>query len=660
MNYWFPYKDVRKYQEQMMDLIQKSLVEKKHCLIRAPTGLGKTISALSVVLKFAKENNLKVIYLTNRTTGQTQPLKEFQEIQKKFSKDNKLFGGRIISKRDLCLLKEVKELESETFYTICERNKDKICKFYKNYKKHVLKDNEILKKIIGDDASKFMDIFALRDDIKKYCPYYSIKKYLQVYADFILLDYNYMLSPFIRKGFFDVVDLSKCIVIFDECHSLPNKCQELSSIKVSTNIFLACIDEMNDYRKKYIEEKVSERNEEDIEKEINETIGLVASFGRIVRDIIANRRKNEIPFDLKKITELSKKEDYRVDKSEIKNSIEVLSYFSSLILEDKKKSRCFSLVNFLKLLLDVQEDEKFIQFIEIKNFNKKRFSYLNIHCLDPSYLFKDVLENSYNVIGFSGTLFLEEFKKLMNFPEDTVSEDIQSPFTKDQRKVLIFPKDYANFTLKTRNENVDFKSNQMIKIINSMKGNVLVVFPSTDVFNIYVPKLKDKLNKVVYLRPFSDDYLDSDDYRIQRNDILNSFKEEDNAVLFSIAFGSYNEGVDFIGCLQNVIVVGFPYPGITYKRKCLEDFFAKKFNDKDYAKFLTSMLPGLEKSIQSAGRPIRSFDDKAVVVFYGKQFGPGTWKYHKFINLFPVDLKEHCIITTEFSDLIKEIESFKY
>ena len=280
--------------------------------------------------------------------------------------------------------------------------------------------------------------------------------------------------------------------------------------------------------------------------------------------------------------------------------------------------------------------------------------------MDPSYLFKDVLENSYNVIGFSGTLFLEEFKKLMNFPEDIVSADIESPFTEDQRKVLVFPKDYANFTLKARNENVDFKSNHMIKMINSMKGNILVVFPSTDVFNIYVPKIKDKLDKVVYLRPFSNDYFDNDDYRIQRDDVLNSFKKEDNAVLFSIAFGSYNEGVDFIGCLQNVIVIGFPYPGITYKRKKLEDFFAKKFNDKDYAKFLTTMLPGLEKSIQSAGRPIRSFEDKAVVVFYGKQFGPGTWKYHKFINLFPVDLKEHCIITTEFNDLIREIESFKY
>jgi len=660
MNYWFPYNDIRKYQEQMMDLVEKSLVERKHCLLRAPTGLEKTISVLSVVLKFAKENGLKVIYLTNKTTGQIQPLKEFQEIQNKFSKDDKLFGGRIISKKDLCLFQEIKELDTESFYTICERSKDKSCKFYKNYKKHVLKDNEILKKIIGTDISKFMNIFSLRDDIKKYCPYYSIKKYLQTYADFILLNYNYMLSPFIRKGFFDTFDLSKCIVIFDECHSLPNKCQELSSIKISTSIFLACIDEMNDYRKKYIEEKVSEKDEESIQKDIDETIGLITSLDKIVHDIIAKRKSNEISFDLKKLTELSEQGDFRIDKREVKYSIEVLSYFSGLVLEDKKKSRCLPLANFLNTLLDIQEDERFIQFIEIKNFNEKKFSYLNIHCLDPSYLFKDILENSYNVIGFSGTLFLEEFKKLMNFPEDTISEDIQSPWSKDQRKILVFPKEYANFTLKTRSENVDFKSNQLTKMINSMKGNVLVVFPSTDVFNIYVPKIKERLDKVVYLRPFSEDYLDNDDYRIQRDDILESFKKENNAVLFSIAFGSYNEGVDFIGCLQNVIIVGFPYPGITYKRKCLEDFFAKKFDNKDYARFLTSILPGLEKSIQSAGRPIRSFNDRAVIVFYGKQFGPGIWKYHKFIDLFPTDLKEQCIIATEFSDLMKEIEGFRY
>ncbi len=523
MDYWFPYKDVRKYQIQMMDLIQKSLAERKHCIMRAPAGIGKTISVLSVVLKFAKENGLKIIYLTNKTTGQTQPLKEFQEIQEKFSKDNKLFGGRIISKKDLCLFQEIKELDSESFYTICKKSKDKECKFYKSYKKYILRDNESLKIIIGTDIANFMDIFALRDNIKKYCPYYCIKKYLQVYADFIVLDYNYMLSPFIREGFFDTFDLTKCIIIFDECHSLPNKCRELSSVKISSNIFPACIDEMNNYRKKYIEERNSEKTDEQIEDEIDETIGFLASFDKIVHDIITKRKNNEISFNLEKIHELSKQEDFTIDRREVKYAMDVLSYFSDLILEDKKRSRCLSLSNFFGLMLNIQDDERFIQFVEVKNYNNKQYSYLNIHCLDPSYLFKKVLENSYNVIGFSGTLFLEEFKKLMDFPENTISEDIPSPFSEDQRKVLVFPKDYANFTLKTRNENVDIKVNQLTKIINSMKGNVLVVFPSTDVFNIYVPKIKDKLNKVVYLRLFAEDYLGSRDYRLQRDFIMRRF-----------------------------------------------------------------------------------------------------------------------------------------
>ncbi len=659
MDYWFPYKEQRKYQKRMMDLVYDSLLQKKHCVIRAPTGIGKTVSVLASTLKFAKERGLKVLYLTNKLSAQIQPLKEFKEIQQKVD-DYQLYGGRIISKRDLCIFKAIKDLDTESFYNVCKRTRDEECKYYKSYRKKILKKPSKLKEIFGEDVSSFMNIFALRDSIEDFCPYYSIKAYLKDYADLIILDYNYVLSPHIRKGFFEAFDPGKCIVIFDECHSLPDKCQQLSSFNVSTSIFVACIDEINDYREKYVEEKVSEKDEEQINKEIDETIQLLTSFTKVTQNLVRTRRQNEVPFNLDRIKELSRNTELEINKREIKYAIDVLSYFAEIILEDKQRTRCLTLTNFLKLLLEIQKDERFIQFLEVKKYNDKLFSYLNIHCLDPSYLFKDILESSYNVIAFSGTLFLEEFKKLMGFPEDTLSEDIPSPFSSDQRKVLVYPKQYANFTLKTRNKNVEFKANQITKIINSMKGNVLVVFPSTDVFNIYVPRIKDQLKKTIYLRPFPEDYFDSDDYRIMREDVLKSFKDENNAVLFSIAFGSYNEGVDFIGCLQNVLVVGFPYPGINYQRRKLEDYFTKKFENKDYARFLTSMLPGLEKSIQSAGRPIRSFDDKAVVVFYGKQFGPGAWRYHKFLDLFPDDLKRDCVIPTDFDEVLEEIKSFSY
>jgi Rad3-related DNA helicase len=660
MDYWFPYKDPRKYQKRMMDLIYGSLLERKHCIMRAPTGIGKTISVLSSALKFAKERGLKILYLTNKSSGQKQPLKEFHEIKKKFDKDNKMMGGRIISKKDLCKFKKIKELDSESFYNICKRSKEKECKFYKKFKKELMKKPKKLKNIFGNDITKFLDMFELRDEIEDYCPYYSIKTYLKDYADFIVLDYNYVLSPYIRKGFFEIFDPSKCIVIFDECHSLPEKCQQLSSIRLSSSVFLACIDEIDEHREEYVGERLSEKDEDQIDKEIDETIQLLETFQEVVEYIVKTRRKNEVPFNLEKIQEISKKTGFEINRREIGYAIDVLSYFAEIVLEEKRRSRCLSLTNFLKLLLDIQEDQRFLQFVNVKKYNDRLFSYLNIHCLDPSYLFKEILDTSYTVIGFSGTLFLEEFKKIMEFPEDTMAESIPNPFSTDQRKVLVFPKQYANFTLKTRNKDVDFKANQIREIINSMKGNVLVVFPSTDVFNIYVPKIKERLNKTVYLRPFSEDYLDGDDYKMMREDILRSFKDEDNAVLFSIAFGSYNEGVDFIGCLQNVIIVGFPYPGITYQRQKLEEFFTNKFQNKDYARFLVSMLPGLEKSIQSAGRPIRSYDDRAVVVFYGKQFGPGIWKYHKFLELFPEDLKEQIMISTEFSELIDEINSFEY
>ncbi|MBD3155321.1 MAG: DEAD/DEAH box helicase, partial [Candidatus Aenigmarchaeota archaeon] len=474
MDYWFPYKNPRKYQERMMDLIYDSLLQRKHCIMRAPTGIGKTISVLSSALKFAKERGLKILYLTNKTSGQIQPLKEFNEIKKKFDNNNSLMGGRIISKKDLCKFKKLKDLDTESFYNICKRSKKKECKFYKRFKKDLFKKPKKLKSLFGDDITKFLDMFELRDEMGDYCPYYSIKTYLKDYADFIVLDYNYVLSPHIRKGFFEIFDPSKSIVIFDECHSLPEKCQQLSSVRLSSSVFLACMDEIDEHREEYTNEKLSEKGEDQIDQEVDETIQFLDSFQRVIEYIVDSRRKNEVPFNLEKIQGISKRMGFEINRRGIGYAVDVLTYFSEIVLEEKRRSRCFSLANFLKLLLEVQEDQRFIQFVNIKKYNDRFFSYLNIHCLDPSYLFKEILDSSYTVIGFSGTLFLDEFKKIMEFPEDTVTESIPNPFSEDQRKVLVFPKQYANFTLKTRNEDVDFKANQLTKIINSMKGNVLV------------------------------------------------------------------------------------------------------------------------------------------------------------------------------------------
>ena len=54
-----------------------------------------------------------------------------------------------------------------------------------------------------------------------------------------------------------------------------------------------------------------------------------------------------------------------------------------------------------------------------------------------------------------------------------------------------------------------------------------------------------------------------------------------------------------------MIVVGFPYPSVDYERLSLSKYFDKKFDVKGYGGSLSFVLPGIQKSVQFAGRVIR-------------------------------------------------------
>ena len=59
----FPYSTIRNSQDSLIKDIEKTIKNKKILLAHAPTGLGKTASALSVALNQAIENNKTIFFL---------------------------------------------------------------------------------------------------------------------------------------------------------------------------------------------------------------------------------------------------------------------------------------------------------------------------------------------------------------------------------------------------------------------------------------------------------------------------------------------------------------------------------------------------------------------------------------------------------------------
>ena len=65
---YFPYSKIRDIQSDMVFDVYNALKNKKHIIMHAPTGIGKTAAALAPALSFAVKQNLTIFFLTSRQT----------------------------------------------------------------------------------------------------------------------------------------------------------------------------------------------------------------------------------------------------------------------------------------------------------------------------------------------------------------------------------------------------------------------------------------------------------------------------------------------------------------------------------------------------------------------------------------------------------------
>ncbi|MDR0797405.1 MAG: hypothetical protein LBE70_01605, partial [Nitrososphaerota archaeon] len=86
--------------------------------------------------------------------------------------------------------------------------------------------------------------------------------------------------------------------------------------------------------------------------------------------------------------------------------------------------------------------------------------------------------------------------------------------------------------------------------------------------------------------------------------------------------GRTSEGVDFPGDQMNaVIVVGVPYAEPTPRVKAQIDYYEKCF--PRFGREYGYVLPAMKKASQAAGRPVRTLDDRSVIVFLDSRYATG-------------------------------------
>ncbi|KAI8096768.1 uncharacterized protein BX664DRAFT_324780 [Halteromyces radiatus] len=259
----FPYDKIYPEQYQYMCDLKKSLDAQGHCVLEMPSGTGKTVSLLSLIVAYQMqypEQHRKLIYCSRTVPEIEKALAELEhlmEYRRKEGLQEDFFALGLTSRKNLCLhpvvSKEKKgklvdskcrdmtaswvraragklkrgQQEQEQDTTIQVDTNIELCDFYEQL------ESTPSPKPIPNGVYTLEDLKNYGKKMK-FCPYYLVRQTLP-FANVVIFSYHYMLDPKVAE--LVSKEMSKdCIVVFDEAHNIDNVCIESLSIDLTRPI----------------------------------------------------------------------------------------------------------------------------------------------------------------------------------------------------------------------------------------------------------------------------------------------------------------------------------------------------------------------------------------------------------------------------------------
>ena len=607
---YFPHEKIRNVQSNMIADVQNALNSKKHIIMHAPTGIGKTIASLAPALPFAMKKNLTIFFLTSRHTQHKIVVDSLKQIKQKFNID--LGCADIIGKKAMCLQNNVEIMASGSFHEYCKSLRDENkCEFYTNTRKQTLQPTFEAK--IALEKMKIplhvQDVIEIGKKMSL-CPY-ELAVLSASEAKVIVADYYYMFNTSIRNSFLLKAkkELQNCILIVDEAHNLPSRARELLTQSTSSLAIEYAMKEAQKY-------------------EYPET----AANLHIVEEALFAIAK-EVDSEA-----IISKNDFVDQINRIKNYDTVVSellFIGEDIRDKQKRSFVLNVAKFLEAWLG--PDKGFGRIVS-KYTDKKIKINLTYRCLDPSIATKEVFDNCYSSILMSGTLTpTEMYKDILGFGDNVIEKEYKSPFPKKNRLNLIIPKTTTKFVERSHKQYNEIAAicADVVKIVN---GKAAIFFPSYDLMQ----NINEHLKKVCHNPIFMEKQRM---IKEEKENMLASFRNHpSNSVLLGVSTGSFGEGIDMPNVLKAVIIVGLPLQKPDPETKLFIEYYGDKFEKGVEYGYI---LPAITKCLQNAGRCIRSETDKGAIIFLDERYTSPS-----YYDCFPSEWDME--VETDYSGVLKE------
>lgn len=577
LDFPFPY---RPGQKELVTDVYKTIIRDKRLFIEAPTGVGKTISTVYPTVKAMGEGLVsKIFYLTAKTITRTVAEETFQKLT---GKGLHMKSVTLTAKEKICLLDK-----PDCNPAACPRAKG-----------HYDRVNDAVFDLLGSENDISRDLILSYAQKHMVCPFEMCLD-VATWADSVICDYNYAFDPnvYLRR-FFLGEKKNDYVFLIDEAHNLVDRAREMYSAVLYKEQFLnvkrVIKTQSGGALKPYNTPKMEKRLE-----------ACNSDLLKLKRECDSCRvTENITDFVLHLMRLMTEYEEYLTEYTGTEGREEILALYMDI--------RHF--LNIYEIYSD--------KYITYTDYSEQGDFRIKLLCMDPSDNLNACLDKGKSAVFFSATLLpIQYYKEQLGGREGDYAVYAPSPFLKENR-LLMIGSDVSTRYTRRNVEEFEKILDYIITFTSARKGNYMVFFPSYQMLNQIAELAEGRIEGLV----------------IQKNNMTESEKEaflqdfteepDNSRIGFCVMGGIFSEGIDLKNDrLIGTVIVGTGLPMIGNEKELFRSYYDNR-NGRgfDYA----YLYQGMNKVLQSAGRVIRTMEDKGAILLLDERF-----RQSQYTNLFP-------------------------
>lgn len=553
----FPFSGFRPQQRQLSVTFYRDVREKRTGFYHAPTGLGKTMGVLFPALKHLGEGSVRqIFYLTAKNSGIRSVQQALQHLQPQQPSLRTLY------------------LRSREHQCVCSDQERIQCHYQRDYYQRLQTAREQFAATQNFNQNDLDDLAQTH----QLCPH-QLGRDLMPWSDLVVADYNYVFDPQVRLTDYFQKHADRILLLVDEAHNLPDRARSMFSESLS------CSDLAQLQQSQAPAPLV--RQLKQLEKKLR----------RWIMEPVQNPTSEDQEADL----------DW-LEQATARISTELLEWFNEqtwLLYPQALFQQIMGFIRFAQRLQSISDADRLIRDQEKRQ--------VKLFCLDPAPRITQLCKRFHSAHFFSGSLLpLDYFIRAISIAPVTSQLALPSPFPPHHQRTLILP---VNTRFQYRQHTLKDIADALQTLWSARPGRYLVALPSYE----YLAQLTTLLKASTVNSEKSWKLLVQPEQNRPRfrEQFLQDIREK-HCLALVIAGGVFAEGIDLSDHkLSGVVIISTCMtPPSTESRLMQRHYDQLGLPGFDFA----YRFPGLNRVLQTAGRLIRSEQDRGLVLLLDDRF----------------------------------------